>query len=594
MAAGTSQTSRTIHGGGETLCCIRDGLRPRLPGVTTQLVLPSSDDPVVAGAVEAIGGPPGKHARVGDRRFWTPIRVLLALTLLTSLLGFAQKAGCRDGSTWVHEHQYTRACYTDVVALYSAEGLSSGQKPYYEHPVEYPVVIGGVMSLTARLAGNLTSIFPDTPTKAAEKDLAKTGSPAAQTAKDYAKANARGRHFYDLTWVLVTLCALIVTVTTAKLAGRRPWDAALFALSPALLLHATTNWDLIAMAFAGLGMLAWARRYPAVAGVLLGLATATKLYPVLFLVPLFFLCLRARKLRAWGLAAAMTLAVAVGVTAPVYLTAPSFVDQTKVLSSPLDRISADGLSALKPSQTVYRYQENATAPVTFTTTPKVLNGAVVSAPVTATNAVYRFFELNKTRGADWDSLYLQLQHLHRDKGSLKTFTNPIASFFSDTTVPPKRLNRVVAVLEVLAMAGLGLLILRARRRPRLPQVLFLAVTAFLLLNKVDSPQYVLWLVPLAALARPRWRPFLAWQAAEALVLLARFYFFVHNDKPGEGIGYGPFFAAVLLRDVLLLVFAAFVVRDILRPELDPVRADGVDDPAGGVLDEAPDRVLIPA
>jgi hypothetical protein len=556
--------------------------------VTQQLVLPSSDDPVVAGAVEAIGGPPGRHARIGQRRFWTPVRVLIALTLLTSLLGFAQKSGCRDGSTWVHEHQYTRACYTDVVALYSAEGLSSGQKPYYEHPVEYPVVIGGVMSVTARLAGNLTSLFPDSPTKAAEKELAKTHSPAAQTAKDYARANARGRHFYDLTWVLVTLCAVVVTITTVKLAGRRPWDAALFALSPALLLHATTNWDLIAMAFAGLGLLAWARRYPALAGVMLGLATATKLYPVLFLVPLLFLCLRARQLRAWGLAAAMTLAVAVGVTAPVYLTAPSFVEQTKVLSSPLDRISSDGISALLPSKTVYSYQQSASAPVTYSLTPKVLNGAVVSAPIKATNSVYRFFELNKTRGADWDSLYLMLQHLHRDKGPLKAVGNPIASFFTDTTVPPNRLNWVVGGLEVLAMGGLGVVILRARRRPRLPQVLFLTVTAFLLLNKVDSPQYVLWLVPLAALARPRWRPFLAWQAAEALVLLARFYFFVHNDKPGEGISIGLFFAAVGLRDLLLLAFAALVLRDVLRPELDPVRADGSDDPAGGVLDGVPD------
>jgi hypothetical protein len=33
---------------------------------------------------------------------------------------------------------------------------------------------------------------------------------------------------------------------------------------------------------------------------------------------------------------------------------------------------------------------------------------------------------------------------------------------------------------------------------------------------------------------------------------------------------------------------ALVVRDVLRPELDVVRQDGVDDPAGGVLDGAPD------
>ena len=49
-----------------------------------------------------------------------------------------------------------------------------------------------------------------------------------------------------------------------------------------------------------------------------------------------------------------------------------------------------------------------------------------------------------------------------------------------------------------------------------------------------------------------------------------------------------------------LWLCAMVVRDILRPEHDPVRAphpDGTadDDPAGGVLDGAPDALrLLPA
>jgi hypothetical protein len=58
--------------------------------------------------------------------------------------------------------------------------------------------------------------------------------------------------------------------------------------------------------------------------------------------------------------------------------------------------------------------------------------------------------------------------------------------------------------------------LRAPRRPRLPQLALLVVAAFLLTNKVYSPQYVLWLIPLAALARPRWRDLLIWQAGEAI------------------------------------------------------------------------------
>ncbi|MDQ3503625.1 MAG: hypothetical protein M3486_08440, partial [Actinomycetota bacterium] len=53
-----------------------------------------------------------------------------------------------------------------------------------------------------------------------------------------------------------------------------------------------------------------------------------------------------------------------------------------------------------------------------------------------------------------------------------------------------------------------------------------------------------------------------------------------------------FLSAVGLRDLALLVFAGFVIRDVLRPDLDVVRADGEDDPAGGVLSGAPDRVRV--
>jgi hypothetical protein len=92
--------------------------------------------------------------------------------------------------------------------------------------------------------------------------------------------------------------------------------------------------------------------------------------------------------------------------------------------------------------------------------------------------------------------------------------------------------------------------------------------------------------------------FLAWQATEVLVLLSRFYFFISNDAlakgRSEGIDMRWFFAAVLLRDLMLVVYSGFVIRDILRPEADVVRAGGEDDPAGGVLDGAPDRSAVPA
>ena len=492
-------------------------------------MLPSAEDPVVAGTAAALGGPPGRHSRLDGRRFWTPVRWLVLLTLLTSLLGWWQKSPCRVHA-WEDQYQYTRGCYTDVFALYFSERLHEGRTPYVEHPVEYPVVIGGVM----QLAAGAVSVLP---------------------------ADQRPRHFYDVTWALLTACALVVVVTTARLAGpRRPWDAALFAAAPLLVLHGSTNWDLVAMALAGLGLVQWARARPLAAGVLLGAATATKLYPVLFLVPLVALCLRAGRVRAVAVTAAATVLTPVLLSVPVYLGSPSFADvggvQTVVAASPLERLGDEGLRALSPE-------------VETTTTDGV--------PVVGVNAAYRFVHLNSTRPADWDSLWYLLQQVRGGEA------------LDAPGGAPVRLNLAVAVVFLAALAGVVRLALRAPRRPRLAPLLFLTVLAFLMTNKVWSPQFSLWLVPLALLARPRWGPLLAWQAAEGLVLLTRFYFFVSGSAPGKGIDVAWFLSAVVLRDLALLALAVLVVREVLHPELDVVRAGGADDPAGGVLDGAPDR-----
>ena len=69
----------------------------------------------------------------------------------------------------------------------------------------------------------------------------------------------------------------------------------------------------------------------------------------------------------------------------------------------------------------------------------------------------------------------------------------------------------------LGVFALGML---APTPPRLAQLGFLVVAGFLLVNKVYSPQYVLWLLPLAVLARPRWRDLLIWQAGELFYYVA--------------------------------------------------------------------------
>src|SRR4029077_14800796 len=76
------------------------------------------------------------------------------------------------------------------------------------------------------------------------------------------------------------------------------------------------------------------------------------------------------------------------------------------------------------------------------------------------------------------------------------------------------LNFMSAGAFLVLSAAIGLLALAAPRRPRLAQLIFLTTAAFLLTNKVWSPQYVVWLVPLVVLARPRLIGYAIWQVAE--------------------------------------------------------------------------------
>ena len=157
-------------------------------------------------------------------------------------------------------------------------------------------------------------------------------------------------------------------------------------------------------------------------------------------------------------------------------------------------------------------------------------------------------------------------------------------------VPRDRLNSIAGLTFFLLCVGIAALAMCARRRPRLPQLAFLVVAAFLLTNKVYSPQFVLWLVPLAVLARPRWRDFLIWQACEVVYFFSVWWFLqslVHADRALPADWYA---GAIFVHLIGTAYFAGMVVRDILRPADDPIRAESpdVDDPAGGPLDHAPD------
>lgn len=462
-------------------------------------VIPSWTDRVAAQASEAVGGPWGRHAVVGRALFWTPLRISLLFTTAVLALAWLKQAPCADGN-WTGWVQYTHFCYSDTVPLFGLHDLDTGALPYLDSPVEYPVLTGGFMALAAAVAGvydgaaGASGLLPDVPPV---------------------------ESYYVITSLLLSVCALLTTRAVLGLSGRRPWDAAMVGLSPLLFVHAFTNWDLFAIALATAGLWAWARRRPVLAGALLGLGIAAKLYPVILLGALFLLCLRAGRLRTWLRTAMAAAAAWLVVNAPIALLAP----------------------------------ENWS----------------------------RFFRLNSSRPADPDTVWNLV--LHATDG--RAFGGPLAPGQS-----PTELNALVAVLLVLLVAAAGWLTLAAPVRPRVAQLAFLLVAGFLVLNKVWSPQYSLWLLPLAVLARPRWRSLLLWQATEALLWVPRLLWYLGADNRGVGVEW--FFLGVVLRDLAVLVLMALVVRDVLRPDEDVVRTTwrGVDDPAGGVLDNSPDRLIL--
>jgi uncharacterized membrane protein len=457
--------------------------------------LPARSDGFVRGLSEAIGGPLGAHAvrpSARPNRFWTASRIILALTCLTLALHWVQKSPCQDGD-WQKNIQYTRFCYTDVLALYYAEQLNDGKVPYRDHAVEYPVVTGYLM-------GGLG--LPVHALGVREPDL------------------NQGRWFYNANALVLSALAVATAAAILALRRRRPWDAAIFALSPILFVTTTVNWDFLAIGLAMFGVYAWARRRPVLAGVLLGLGGAAKLWPLFLIGPMFVLALRSRRIREWALAGTAAAAAWAVANAPVFL--------------------------------LYR------------------------------SSWERFFELNTTRPIDWGTLWYIGRYLD---GKWNTDGDQGPFQWLSDHIPV--LNALTFTLFLLSCAAIGLLCLLAPRRPRLSQVAFLVVAVFLIFSKVWSQQYVLWLLPLIVLARPRWGAIVGWTVAEICYFTA-FYAELLGAGGKPVIPEGTFVLAATLRLVTVAILCGLVIREIWRPELDAVRETYADDPDGGPFDGAPD------
>ncbi|MFA7323898.1 MAG: hypothetical protein WC005_06030, partial [Candidatus Nanopelagicales bacterium] len=139
------------------------------------------------------------------------------------------------------------------------------------------------------------------------------------------------------------------------------------------------------------------------------------------------------------------------------------------------------------------------------------------------------------------------------------------------------LNAASALLFIGVVIGIIALTVGAPKAPRPASVMFLVVAAFALAAKGFAPQFGLWLIPLAVLARPRWRDFLIWQACEVAYFIAVWWFLAGYQIEGaKGLTPQWYALATLIHIAGTAYFAVMVVRDILEPDRDPVRATNPD------------------
>ena len=453
-----------------------------------RLVVPSRSDLLLKSFTELIGGPMGARSAPGliSPGVFTVERVLIVLTVVAALAGIAVKGYCRANG-WSSPGQFYSTCYSDFPEYFRNRGPGDGTFQTLSPGLDFedPVLMGLIAAVTAWLV---------------------PGEGAG---------DARILGYFDVNATLVAAVWIVTVLATARMSQRRPWDAAMVALAPGIVLAGTINWDMWAVALLALGMLCFSRERLVLAGTLIGLAAATKPYAALIFGAILLLALRTGRIRGFLVPAGAGATAWLAVNVPVAVSNPSG----------------------------WGY----------------------------------FFRFTETREAGHGSLWFAY--------------NLVARRLSWPALDPGTINWLALAVFLLACTMIAAVALTAACRPRLAQLAFLVVGAFILTGKVYSPQHVLWLIPLVALARPRWRDFLVWQGVEGLYWAAVWMYLgqVASQGPAQHNIDMPYYVLAVAAHMLATAYLMIrVVWDVYDPNYDPVRRHHLDDPHGGPFDGMPD------
>jgi uncharacterized membrane protein len=142
---------------------------------------------------------------------------------------------------------------------------------------------------------------------------------------------------------------------------------------------------------------------------------------------------------------------------------------------------------------------------------------------------WRFYKLNMEREADWGSLWLA---------------------FSQLGLGLANLNYLAVLLLLIGLTAFVIFLFEVRNTPTLASVAFIVLAIVMVASKVYSPQYVLWLTPLAVIAlthKKDLHAFWIWQIAETMYHVAIWQHLALFTGAAFGLQEGGYATITLIR-----------------------------------------------
>jgi uncharacterized membrane protein len=159
---------------------------------------------------------------------------------------------------------------------------------------------------------------------------------------------------------------------------------------------------------------------------------------------------------------------------------------------------------------------------------------------------WRFYKLNMEREADWGSLWLA---------------------FSQLGLGLANLNYLALLLLLIGLTSFVIFLFELKNTPTLASVAFIVLAIVMVASKVYSPQYVLWLTPLAVIAltnKKDLHAFWIWQIAETLYHVAIWQHLALFTGAKFGLQEGAYATITLIRIAATIYLAWVLIKRALE------------------------------